>query len=117
MNIRKFLPLLGLLFLINIAQSQEINKKVKASLKAGLNIANVAGPQSKPHLNFHAGIVMEIPISEKFSLQPELLFSKQGYVANFNDLLVKFSYINLPIMNLVKINNTVAFQFGPQFGS
>lgn len=71
---------------------------IKVGAKAGINIASVNGEieSTGSRIAFHIGAMAEIPIDGEFYLQPELLFSSQGYkVDNGTGTL---NYINLPII-------------------
>ncbi|HZW76961.1 MAG TPA: outer membrane beta-barrel protein [Flavobacteriaceae bacterium] len=72
--------LLGSLFglFITTTQAQEI----RLGAKAGVNLSNLiikdADPKPDMFTSFHLGGVVEIPITETFSVQPEILYSAQG---------------------------------------
>ena len=110
---------------ISTAQSQEL----RIGAKAGVNFASVGGDFTDNYdgrTSFHIGGLVEIPISEKFSIQPELLYSGQGakseYDNSFGDSLVigkeklKLDYINIPIMAKYYIIEGLSVEAGPQFG-
>jgi len=65
----------------------------------------------------HIGIVSEIGISDKFSVQPELMFSSQG--AKVKGLVpsatVKLDYVAMPIMVKYYIVDGFSVEVGPQF--
>ncbi|MBP2832045.1 PorT family protein [Aquimarina sp. U1-2] len=75
-------------------------------IKLGLNIADVRGDEVDdldPRTSIHIGLAAEIPINEYIGLQPELLYSFQGFSAesfepNFEEENLKLDYIYLPIM-------------------
>jgi len=110
---------------IGTAESQEL----RIGAKAGVNFASVGGDFTDDYdgrTSFHIGGVVEIPISEKFAIQPELLYSGQGakseYDASFGDSIVigkekfKLDYINIPIMAKYYIFDGLSVEAGPQFG-
>lgn len=85
--------------------------------KAGVNFVVLTGDASDNHINkfnYHMGGVGRIGISEKFALQPELLYSTQRY--SFDSYRFYMDYINLPIMADVGIAKGLSLQAGPQFG-
>lgn len=99
------------------AQSQEL----RFGVKGGLNMASIGGDNAssfKGRTSFHIGGLVEIPISEKFAIQPELLYSLQG--AKFSNQgateTYKLSYINVPVMAKYYIIDGLAAEAGPQFG-
>jgi len=91
--------------------------------KGGINIASVGGGTYTgfgglgSKISFHLGGVAEVPISEKFAVQPELLYSSQGTKWNFvggNNL--KLDYINLPILGKYYIIEGLSAEAGPVIG-
>jgi hypothetical protein len=107
---------------------------VKFGLKTGLNISNITGDieggSSKAGIFF--GGVAEIKISDKFSFQPELLYSSLGnkyklYDTSFEyqgdyydgvDLESKanFGYLNIPLMAKFYVAEKFSLEAGPQLG-
>jgi hypothetical protein len=100
-------------------------------LKAGFNYANVRGTgasaipggiQLKP--SFHAGIFAQFRLSNRFSVQPELLYSRQGYrVATPGTTppsptyeALKLDYINLPVLLVFNLSYRWSIHAGPQAG-
>ena len=78
---------------------------------------NTDGTDSKT--SFHIGGVVEIPISDSFSVQPELLYSSQGAKAESSfggDVDFKLSYLNLPIMAKYYVAENFSLEAGPQVG-
>ena len=56
-------------------------QEIKFGAKGGLNFASIGGDNTgdvDPVTAFNFGLVAEIPISEKFSFQPELMYSGQA---------------------------------------
>ncbi|MGA1227075.1 MAG: porin family protein [Tamlana sp.] len=96
-------------------------QEVKFGAKAGLNLASVSGDDTDDldsRTSFHLGVVAEIAISDKFSLQPELLYSAQGAKESFEgiDIDLKLDYINLPIMAKFYVADGFSLELGPQVG-
>lgn len=91
--------------------------------KGGINIASIGGGSNfgvaglGAKVSFHIGGVAEVPISEKFAVQPELLYSSQGTKWNFagGDNL-KLDYINLPVMCKYYILEGLSAEAGPVVG-
>ena len=107
-------------FLVN-AQKSKREEGIKIGIKGGLNVANVFGDvkDNDFRTSIHVGLLAEIIVSDKFSIQPELLYSGQGYLyttpAYSNKL--KLDYINLPVMcKFYLYKNSLAFEAGPQVG-
>jgi hypothetical protein len=62
------------------AQDTSVHQS-NAGIKGGYNLAAVrfAVPEKQGSHGFHIGVYGESFISESFSIQPELLYSQQGY--------------------------------------
>ncbi len=96
-------------------------QEVKFGAKAGLNLASVSGDETDgldSRTAFHIGAVAEISVSDKFSVQPELLYSAQGAKDSFEgiDVDLKIDYINLPIMAKFYVADGFSLEAGPQVG-
>ena len=99
--------------------SVSLCQNVSYGAKAGLNATNFTNNDdfnTKIGLNF--GAVANIYLSEKFSLQPELFYSAQGYTSDFNgqDVRAKIDYFNLPLLIEFAIDQNIRLQAGPQIG-
>lgn len=95
------------------AKAQEI----KLGVKGGLNFASLNGDNTKDIdvvTSFNFGVVSEIALSEKFSFQPELMYSGQGY--SFNDNTIALSYLNVPLMGKYYVTKGLSLEAGPQLG-
>ncbi|WP_298421232.1 porin family protein [uncultured Kordia sp.] len=91
---------------------------IKLGAKVGLNFANIYGDNTgnidpiTSIINF--GIVGEISLSEKFSFQPELMYSVQGY--SVSDDVVALNYFNIPLMGKYYLSKKLSVEAGPQIG-
>ena len=94
-------------------------------IKAGLNIANFVGDDagdSKSLIGFNGGLFLEFKVTDKFFIQPELLYSIQGsnedlVAEGFNfDVTFKTKYINLPVMAKYYVANDLQLEVGPYIG-
>jgi hypothetical protein len=107
-----------LLAVVTVLGFTNVNaQKIKFGVKGGLNFANISGDNTKDIdlvTSFNFGVVSEIPISEKFSFQPELMYSGQGY--SFNDNTVALSYLNIPLMGKYYVTKGLSVEAGPQIG-
>ncbi|WP_138434500.1 porin family protein [Winogradskyella algicola] len=104
-------------------------QEVKFGAKAGVNLASIGGDAEDvdARTSFHIGGVAEIVISDKFSVQPELLFSSQGakseYTEDFGEFgsfdveeKIKLNYLNLPVMAKYYVAEGFSLEAGPQIG-
>ena len=93
---------------------------VKIGIKLGMNIASVNGSNANnldSRTGFVLGVTAEIPFTEKFSIQPELLYSAQGAQgAQVSDnFMYDLNYVSLPIMAKYYIAKGFTVEAGPQF--
>ncbi len=120
---KKFFLITVALFLSATAlQAQEI----RLGAKGGLNLSTFGGDVEdvNSRTGFHIGGLVEIPLSERFSIQPEILYSAQG--AKYEDagefggvpydytVTTKLDYIQVPLMAKVYVVEGLAIEAGPQ---
>lgn len=106
-------------------------QKAQFGIKGGLNSSNFSGDTEgvdfKSRIGFNVGAFAAIELSEKITLQPEILFSTQGaeaqngeaeYNGDFYTGDVKFnlSYINIPVMFKYYVADKFNLEAGPQIG-
>jgi hypothetical protein len=92
-------------------------QEIKFGAKGGLNFASISGDNTKgigAVTSFNFGVLSEIPISDKFSFQPELMYSGQGY--SFSDNTIALSYLNIPLMGKYYLTKGLSVEAGPQIG-
>ncbi|MBT8259478.1 MAG: PorT family protein [Bacteroidia bacterium] len=95
-------------------------------LKAGLNLATITGDETddlSSRFAFHAGGVVNFGISDKFSVQPEVLYSAQGFDFEGSDFgfdgmdgTFKMDYINIPVLAQYEVADGFSLEAGPQIG-
>lgn len=106
-------------------------QEVKFGVKGGLNISDFSGDTEgidlKSKAGFNVGGFVEIKLSDKFAIQPELLYSTQGPKAvnqigemngvTYNgDVCFNLSYINVPVMFKYYVAEKFNIEAGPQIG-
>ncbi|MCK8520263.1 PorT family protein [Aquimarina sp. D1M17] len=95
-------------------------ESIRFGAKAGLNLGNVKGDNENTDMrtSFHVGALAEIPISEKFAFQPELLYSSQGNKVDESDFesTTKLDYLQVPLMGKFYVAEGLSLQAGPQVG-
>ena len=110
------------------------SQEIKFGAKVGLNLSNLRGDypagidEHHSKIGFNIGGFAEYEINDKFTLQPELLFSTQGNTYGYKDYYgggsyydgaeynLKLNYLNLPIILKYKIIEKLSIDFGPQIG-
>lgn len=112
---KKTFIIVGALLAISFSAQAQL---VKIGIKGGLNYANINGPeiQTDAITSFHAGLVTEIKVTDRFAVQPELLYSTQG--ATYKNALTEFKnelgYLAIPVLAKVYLNKTISLEVGPQ---
>lgn len=90
-------------------------QETKFGAKGGFNMSNLSGADNASTLiGIHLGGFAELKLSDKFAVQPELLFSMQG--AGFDGGDLKMNYINIPVMAKYFVTNNISIEAGPQIG-
>lgn len=102
--------------------AQEVaDDKSNVGIKGGYNLASVSfdgnGETDQRH-GFHVGLYAESFVGNHFAIQPEVLFSQQGYVIeNSNGKFTqKLNYINVPLMFKLYPVDQFFLEAGPQVG-
>lgn len=105
--------------------STMIAQDVKLGAKAGVNFAKLSGEaveDADGRTGFHVGFLAEIPLSERFAIQPELVYSQQGLQSKETfdgtefETKVKLDYLNVPVMAKFYLIDGLSIEAGPQFG-
>ena len=122
---KKSLALLTIaLALTSVSFAQGFN----AGVKGGVNIFKVDGKSFKEEFQFgyNVGGWAEIYFSDKWGIQPEVLWNQTNYrTANefssiypegLNDFKGKLNYISIPVLLSFRPAKFISFQAGPQFG-
>jgi opacity protein-like surface antigen len=93
---------------------------VKYGAKAGLNMSNYSGDAegTSSKIGFQIGAFAEYGISDKISIQPELLFSNLGAKADFEgtEVTMNQNYLIIPVMAKYAITDAFSLEAGPQIG-
>jgi len=102
-------------------------------IKGGMNLSTIINNttdiyfSSQMKIGYHAGILLNLRFGSQqgtfnkkgvFGLQPEILYSNQGFVVNGN--AINFNYITIPLMLKLNLGKTDSkgnfnFEFGPCF--
>jgi hypothetical protein len=120
--------------LVNLSVALLISQLMMAQfhigVKAGANITKVDGQSFKQQFEYgyHVGGFAEIKLSDKFSFNPEVLFSQNSstldsnYKSIYENVIasdqskVKLNYLTIPLLLDYKFLGPVHLQAGPQFG-
>lgn len=90
-------------------------------LKAGLNVASVNGDDTDnldSRIGFFFGGFAELCLSNNFAIQPEILYSAQGFKYKEGEFTteLQLDYLNIPIMAKFKLTDELIIEAGPQIG-
>ena len=106
----------------SVAAAQNISFGIKAGPSytkfRGVDPAQLSSASNAYRLGFHAGVMAEVKVTDKFSIQPEFLYSQKGAKNKLvSEIYDVFSYLDLPIMVKARLGETGFFlEGGPQFG-
>lgn len=100
------------------AQSMEA---LQIGARAGYNYSTLRGDAAK-NMNtkglsgFHVGLFTEIPVADRFSIQPEVLYSTQGakWTLGKETYDFKTQNINVPVLAKFYVAEGLNLQAGPQ---
>ncbi|ARV07021.1 hypothetical protein BTO04_10120 [Polaribacter sp. SA4-10] len=101
--------------------AQDRKNKATAGIKGGYNVSSVSfdGTSETERLHgFHLGIYVESYIGKYISVQPEILYSQQGYKMIDEDgtFTQKLDYLNVPLMLKLYPMKSFFLEAGPQVG-
>ena len=104
---------------------------VQFGIKGGVNFSTFTGdgiptledPDSRT--GFHLGLLAEIPLADKFSIQPEVLYTARGFdlaeinqdnAADIDDnIQYQLDYISVPVLAKIYLVEGLSVQAGPSF--
>lgn len=117
---KKIILTVTAVFALSFANAQE----TKFGAKVALNIASLTGDveDASSLVGFQIGGFAEFKISDKFAIQPELMYSAQGGKESYSEGGVsieseaKLSYLNIPVMAKFYAAPKFSLEFGPQIG-
>jgi hypothetical protein len=124
---------LSLLF-IAATFSTAFSQSISGGIRAGMNIANLSSSQSTtttdPKIGLMAGAYLTIMVSEKFGVQPELVYSQMGASGSNTQNIAqsgppimitvkaddRLNYLSLPVLVRYNLTENFSLQVGPQLG-
>ena len=115
---KKNILIAALIFLGTLNSQAQL---LRLGAKAGINYANLTGTNPENYkkdaiTSYHIGLLAEIKLTEKFGIQPELLYSTQGasYKSAIKEFKNELGYLAIPVMAKIYLNNTFSLELGPQ---
>jgi hypothetical protein len=99
----KFMKKLALVFLAGMSIATAANAQFQFGIKAGANFSNVNGNDAQGAstlAGFNGGVYFKLPIASHLSIQPELLYSGQGFEETGGGITDKqhINYFNIPVL-------------------
>ncbi|MBS7232296.1 PorT family protein [Flavobacterium psychroterrae] len=99
-------------------------QETRFGVKAGANLSTFGGDaeDAKSLVGFQVGGFAEIKLTDKFAIQPEILFSTQGAKSEESGLgysyedKILLSYLNIPVMAKYYVAEKFSVEAGPQIG-
>jgi hypothetical protein len=92
-------------------------------IKGGANISNVNGSDvsgltTSSVVGFNAGAYLKVPLRHGLSLQPEVVYSSQGFKQTSNGVTGTYTegYVNVPVLLKYTHFTGVFIETGPQIG-
>lgn len=89
-------------------------------VKAGLNLSSISKDgdfsDSRGKAGFYAGVFMNAPLAENFSIQPEVIYNNVGAKVDKNtNTNLNLDYISVPVMFQYNVVPEFYLEAGPQF--
>lgn len=108
-------------------------KPVQFGVKAGINVSSISKDgyeDAKSKVGFAGGVFANIPVSEMFSIQPEVMYSQMGSKVtnsysgtvlgnNFtskSSATLNLDYVTVPLMLQFRATPAFYVEAGPEFG-
>ena len=127
--------ILAILFVGKLVNAQDVtasyadaNYNVVFGVKAGVNFSSQNFSYSTDEGDFdlgtasltsyHVGFYADWMFNDKFGLQPEILYSREGAKINlfFVDFEQVLTFVKVPVLLKYKLFNKLSVHAGPQFG-
>lgn len=103
----------------------EAQESVMFGVKAGINFTNMNSDNFSDNstmTGIHLGLLAEIPLTNRFSIQPEVLYATQGTSADVIMLgsgpkktEYKLDYIQVPVLAKIYLTESISLEAGPSF--
>lgn len=118
---KKIIVLAAGLFLTVAVRAQNSDDQIRIGVKAGANFSNIIKSgdsdfKTDYKTGFNAGVTLNIPVVERFSFAPELVYSQKGYKAHttFGDFTQTTNFIEAPLLAKIHVINRFNLVIGPQ---
>ncbi len=112
-------------FIIFTGSTLKAQEFVHFGAKGGLNLSQLDSDsftETNSRTGFHLGLLAEIPLGNRFSIQPEVIYSTQGSEVEeiiFGDIInqaeYNLDYIQVPILAKIYLTEYLSIEAGPSF--
>ncbi len=112
---KKLFLLVALVAAAFMAKAQEIT----IGPKVGMNVTNISNiDDSKNKVSIHVGAFAEWKVNDFFAIQPEVVYSRQGFRYKEDGTKVKnrVNYLNIPVLAKLYVLEDLSVDLGPQLG-
>ncbi len=105
-----------------IANAQSTDKPIQFGVKAGANFSNIIKDDGNNSfktdylVGYHAGITLDIKLTNNLAFTPEALYSTKGYKSTtaVGEFTQATHFIDIPILASVKLGGGLNLVAGPQ---
>jgi hypothetical protein len=117
---KKILPVIMATLLSLVFYQQASAQLGKSGIKGGLNMSNLYldnVTDQNARLGFNIGVFGQLLSSEKFAIQPELLFSTKGTTAHYGGVInqqisYNLNYLDMPVLAVFKLGDVGEIHLG-----
>jgi|SRR5690554_264882 len=99
-------------------------------LKGGMNLSNLNIDEvddENMRVGYHFGAYVNVPISDAFAVQPEVLYSTKGSKADYDidlgllgsvngNAQIHLDYIDIPLLGVFRVGDNFELHLGPYIG-
>lgn len=107
------------------AQDKEVSNKPSIGIKGGASFSNIIKTDNSDFktdfvTGFNAGLFISIPVVDRLSFQPELMFSQKGYKSERSGLINRgtltqvTNWIEVPVLARIEAASGFNVYLGPQ---
>jgi len=117
--------ILILSLIIFTSTTVKAQESVLFGVKAGVNFTNMNSDSFSDNntmTGLHLGLLAEIPFSDRFSIQPEVLYATMGTSAKIPTTVgssqttdFKLDYIQVPVLAKIYLTDAISVEAGPSF--
>jgi hypothetical protein len=113
-----------LALLITVTVTGAFAQDSKFGIKGGMNLSDLYTndvESSNFRIGYHAGLFAKLAFSDRFAIQPEVLYSTKGSCLEYENAVLagranfNLNYIDIPVLAVVNITSRYNIQIGPYF--